>query len=65
MALPDQQNKVAVPLAKLKQYFDRIRLNYTERSSGNATIIKVQSKQEKDHTRTDLHQTDEQKVHRF
>ena len=48
MALPDPLKQAAVPLAKLKQYFDRIHLKYSERRCGNATIIQVQPKGEKD-----------------
>ena len=65
MALSNQQKQAAVPLAKLKQYFDRIRLKYSERRSGNATIIKVQSKGEKDTTDAAPYRRDNQRTRRF
>lgn len=65
MALRNQQKQAAVPLAKLKQYFDRIRLKYIERRSGNATIIRVQPKEDKDTTDTAPHYCEEQETRRF
>jgi len=65
MALPNPKKQAAVPLAKLKQYFDRIRLKYIEQRSGNATIIQVQSKRENDVLNLTWHRTDEQEKRRF
>jgi len=65
MAPQDQHKPAATPLAKLKQYFDRIRLKYIERRIGNATIIQVQSKAGKNAIKKATPRTDEQKTLRF
>jgi len=64
MALPDPLKQAAVPLAKLKRYFDRIQLKYIERHCGNATIIQVQPKGEKDTPDLAPHR-DEQETSKF